>query len=100
LQRVWLTESVLCSAETEGGFVSVSAARACGHSYLLAQLALFPKALVVALGSKADQRLRSLGVTDFLRAFAAAPPGCNRREALASWECISNELHKLHRGVV
>ena len=98
MRKVWLTESVLCSAKKEGGTVSVSAARACGHGYLLAQLALFPKALVAALGSKADKRLHMLGVTNFISASAAAPPGCNRREAVGSWESISHELRKRHVG--
>lgn len=96
MRRVWLTESVLCSARKEGGSVSVAAARACGSRYLLAQLSLFPEALVVALGSKADGRLRSLGVVNFISAYAAAPPGCNRREAQSSWEHIANELHRRH----
>lgn len=88
LQKAWLTESVLCSAKLEGGSVSSRASRACGARYLLPQLAYFPHALVVALGSKAQGRLRALDFHSFLPAFAAAPPGCNRREALASWEQI------------
>jgi hypothetical protein len=94
MRKVWLTESVLCSAKKEGGSVSVSASQACGQRYLLAQLSLFPKALVVALGSKAANRLRTLGVVNFVAAYAAAPPGCNKREAMPSWERIPHELHR------
>jgi len=94
LRKAWLTESVLCSARNEGGSVSVSASRACGRRYLLAQLAQFPSALVVALGSKARSRLLGLGFGGFLPVYAAAPPGCNRREALASWAKIPLELER------
>jgi hypothetical protein len=92
MHKVWLTESVLCSAPKEGGRVSRSASMACGERYLLGQLALFPHALVVALGSKARNRLRAFGVTDFLSAYAAAPPGCNMPQALESWKQVPVEL--------
>ncbi len=94
LRKAWLTESVLCSARKEGGSVSVAASRACGRRYLLAQLAEYPSALVVALGKKAQSRLLALGFRSFLPVFAAAPPGCNRREALASWAKIPAELER------
>lgn len=94
MQKVWLTESVLCSAKKEGGSVSAAASRACGKRYLLAQLSLFPKALVVALGTKAQKRLGDLGGINFISATAVAPPGCNRREAMPSWELISRELQR------
>lgn len=48
----------------------------------------------MALGSKAQNRLRALGMTDFLAACAAAPPGCNRLEAKPSWERIPHELQR------
>lgn len=92
LRKVWLTESVLCSARKEGGNVSRAASRACGRRYLLAQLRLFPKALVVALGAKANERLLALGYTKFIAAGSVAPPGCNRRSARDSWERVSIEL--------
>jgi hypothetical protein len=70
----------------------MAASRACGKRYLLSQLSLFPNALVVALGSKAQNRLRSLGILDFVPAYAIAPPGCNKREALESWQQIPIKL--------
>jgi len=93
-RKVWLTESVLCSARKEGGLVSVAASKACGERYLLSQLSIFPKALVVALGRKAESRLRAVGFVNFLTAYSVAPPGCNRREAKPSWAQIPRELHK------
>jgi len=95
MHKVWLTDSVLCSARKECGPVSAGASRACGNRYLRAQLELFPGALVAALGGKAQERLRALGFTSFISAYAAAPPGCNRREAQASWDQIPLELRRL-----
>jgi hypothetical protein len=97
LRKFWLTESVLCSARSEGGSVSRTASKACGQRYLLAQLALFPQSLVVALGSKAQDRLRSIGANGFIPVWAAAPPGCNRPEARESWKIIPAELERRRR---
>jgi hypothetical protein len=97
LRKVWLTDTILCSAPSEGGGVSRSAVGACGRGYLLDQLALFPKALVVAVGSKAQQRLRLLNKregTDFIHVQSTAPPGCNYRGSRESWERIPIELRR------
>lgn len=98
MRKTWLTESVLCSARKEGGFVSAAASRACGKHYLRAQLELFPKALVVALGGKAEARLKALRVVNFMRAYAAAPPGCNSHQAQQSWKQIAKELQRRSRA--
>lgn len=89
-----MTESVLCSATKEGGSVSAAAARECGKRYLAAQLELLPHALIVALGRKAENRLRDIGFTNFLYAFAVAPPGCNFSGARESWERIPIEIRR------
>jgi len=98
MKKVWMTESVLCSATKEGGSVSVAAASECGRRYLAKQLELLPHALVVALGSKAQKRLRSIGFTKFLPAFAVAPPWCNFFRAQESWDRISIELHRMNEA--
>jgi hypothetical protein len=85
LRRTWITESVLCSADVEGGPVPPAVEEECANRYLRAQLALFPGARIVALGGKAQQRLQRAGLTGFERAWAASPPGCNRSEARDSW---------------
>jgi hypothetical protein len=90
LRKVWLVDSVLCSASVESGPVSLAAERECRARYLERQIALFPDALVVALGSKAYRRLR--GVPGILKAFAAAPPGSNRKEAMPSWREIARRV--------
>jgi Uracil DNA glycosylase superfamily len=103
MKKVWITESVLCSAPKESGPVPREVEHACSQRYLSAQLALFPNALIVALGTKAKRRLRKhVGFTSsyhprvrqFLPAFAVAPPGCNSREARPSWERISREVRR------
>lgn len=88
MKKVWLTESVLCSASVECGSIPKQATLTCGSNFLLPQLQLLPEALIVGLGSKAQSRLSAIGVTDFLPAFAVAPPGCNRKEAQSSWNKI------------
>jgi hypothetical protein len=94
LKKVWMTESVLCSATKEGGSVSAAATSECGTRYLAPQLQLLPHALVVALGGKAQKRLRAIGFQTFLPAFAVAPPGCNFSGARESWEGIAIELRR------
>ena len=97
LRKVWMTESVLCSATVTTGPVSRSVTKECGQRYLLEQLKQIPSALVVALGSKARQRLKVIGVTDFLPAFSVAPPGCNFSGACESWDRIPRELKRRMR---
>jgi hypothetical protein len=87
LERVWMVDSVLCSARVESGPVPNAVARHCRGRYLERQLALMPQAVVVALGGKAYARTR--GLPGVQRAFAAAPPGCNYGGALASWQRVA-----------
>lgn len=87
MRLTWITESVLCSAKVEGASVPARAWQQCRSRYLEAQLELFPEASVVALGRKAQTRL--VGIPQVIPAVAASPPGCNRREARASWEAAA-----------
>jgi hypothetical protein len=90
-----ITDTVLCSAKVEGGYVPVSVAEECIKRYLLMQLSLFKEPhIVVALGVKALRRLRRAKI-EFLPASSAAPPGCNFKGAKPSWENIATALHKL-----
>ncbi|KAB0496754.1 hypothetical protein EIY72_11315 [Pseudomonas vancouverensis] len=84
LRKTWMTESLLCSAPEEGKSVKSTAWRACSSCYLKPQLDLLSKAFIVALGLKAQQRLRSVGLT-FFAAGAASPPGCNLPSTRDSW---------------
>ncbi len=87
LKKTWITDSVLCSAQKEGGHVSKNIARECQHRYLEPQLKLFPGAFVIALGNKAYNRIGYLKNNFIIiKAYAAAPPGCNSSKAIASWK--------------
>ena len=94
MRRTWLTESVLCSAIQIAGPVSRGASLACGRRCLLPQLSLFPNALLVGLGVKAQKRLQSLGIQNFTSAFAVGKPGCFQRGALPSWEQVGAEVQR------
>jgi len=85
--KAWITDSVLCSTAVEGGLAPRNVAYACRRRYLDAQLALFPRATVVALGHKARKRLA--GRPEVIRAFAVAPPGCNFHGAQESWHEVA-----------
>ena len=64
MRKVWITESVLCSALTSGGNIRVACVDRCGSDYLGPQLQLLlkanPNAIVAAMGSKAIARLNRL----------------------------------------
>lgn len=92
MRKVWITESVLCSAKAECASVPAAVELECASRYLRDQLELFSDALVVAFGRKAQRRLTKIGFTDFLAAWSPAPPGCNQAEARDSWQQISQEL--------
>ena len=96
LRKVWMTESVLCSAPREGGHVRREVTSECGKRYLLKQLELLPHALVVALGNKARDRLRGLGFFNFLAVKSVAPPGCNFLGARESWTQIAHRVRSKH----
>ena len=94
MRKVWLTDSVLCSASKECGNVPKATERSCGQRYLIPQLNLFPSALIVAVGGKAQRRLRTLGFNRFLAVYSVAPPGCrtHKKQAQESWGLIPTEL--------
>ena len=94
LRRTWRTNSVLCSAEIEGGRVPRSIERTCTDTYLARQLALLPHALVAALGKKAQNRLRRQGI----RFFPAAHPSSRKSDEAkhASWQALAKQL-RIHR---
>jgi len=95
MRRTWMTESVLCSAAKEGGAVPKPVEAACRSRYLEGQLALFPSAVVVALGGKAAKRIKGRA---YMSAFAAAPPGCNFKGARESWEAVGAAVRQRSGG--
>lgn len=94
LTKVWMTESVLCSASVESGRVPRAVEHTCGQRYLLKQLELFPDAVVAALGAKAQSRMRALGFNRFIAASAVAPPEGNKPYARQSWNAIAEAVSR------
>jgi len=87
LRKTWITESFLCSAARETAVVPRVAEISCARRYLAAQLALLKGRPVITLGGKATQRTAPYAVA--INAFAAAPPGGNRRVARPSWDAAA-----------
>jgi Zn ribbon nucleic-acid-binding protein len=87
LRKMWRTNSVLCSARVECGSIPAQIARTCIAEYLTKQLALVPHAVVAALGSKTQGRLRQAGIS----AFPALHPSCREpnESKLASWQALA-----------
>lgn len=93
-RRTWITEAVLCSAHSPGGYIPASSRDACAEKYLKAQIRLFPNAFWIALGRKADERLRRAGRVPDATARAAGMPLGNRKKAEKSWENAARAFHK------
>lgn len=92
LEKTWMTESVLCSAIKECGTVSSKIADVCTKTYLLPQLSLFRNATIVAVGSKARDRLRRQGI-DAIYIAHPSPPGANRKCSKESWKNAA-DIHR------
>lgn len=96
LRRSVVVDSVLCSAHVEGGAVPRSAELACAQTYIRPLLARIPHATVVALGGKAQSRMRRAGVM-FWSAASPAPPGCNQRGSRRSWDDLAAAIRSRSR---
>ena len=79
MRKVWITESVLCSAESALAQIDRGIEEECVKRYLLPQLTLFPNAIVAAMGGKAYRRLRRFSrfIPNLGEYGAVYPPGCN-----------------------
>ena len=86
MRKVWITESVLCSASSPGADIE----RFCAKQYLLRQLQLFPHATIAAMGkSKAVKRLNRYKdqiPNRIVECGAVFPPGCNFESTKDSWD--------------
>lgn len=92
LRKVWRTNAVLCSARIECGSVPNLVERTCVSEYLTHQLALVPTAVVVALGGKAQRRLKQAGI----HAFPALHPSCRESNTSkeASWAALAAHVQQ------
>lgn len=86
LRRTWMTEAVLCSAEVTTGPVPKVVEKECGSRFLRRQLELLPDAFVVALGGKANRRLKMCGRPADASVIAAGLPGEYSKKAKPSWD--------------
>jgi len=94
MHYAFITDAVLCSAASEGGRVNSGIEDYCVKTYLAKLIDKMPNATIVALGCKAQNRLRRANITGFISAFAAAPPGCNSKGATKSWKQIAVAVQK------
>lgn len=92
--KVWMTESVLCSAKRETGSIPIEICDLCGKMYLSKQLKIFQNSLIVAMGGKAEHRLKRLGVKEYLRVSSPAMPEGNKQRAKDSWQKIALEVRR------
>lgn len=88
MRRVWITESVLCSAKSALGKIDREVEEECVRRYLLPQLRLFPNAVVAAMGSKAYRRLKRFSrfIPNLGEYGAVFPPGCNFPTTQEKWD--------------
>ena len=91
MRRVWIMDSVLCSAKKSGGYVPVSVSDACIKRYLIKIIELFPNAKVIGLGKKTSRRLDRHDIK-FYPACAATQPWYNthKAEAEESWKNLAD----------
>jgi hypothetical protein len=90
LRRTWFTNAVKCSAQTVGGKVSREIERACAAKYLKEEIRCLPNAYVLALGGKAQDRLKRAGIRFDGRAqHPSARPNTKPKE---SWKAAADEF--------
>ena len=101
LSRTWITNTYLCSAPQEAGYVPSAAERFCAETYLQRALTLLPGRPIIALGAKAERRVRRLRQsipdleTRLVIADSAAPPGATRPRAQESWRTAAEKARVL-----
>lgn len=93
LRRVWMTEGRLCSIDNEIGGTTD---KTCAKNYLRRQIGLFPNAVVVGFGGKAQKYLSGLGL-DYISAYALSPPGANHIPARPSWNAAIENVRSRRR---
>lgn len=82
LKHVWLTESRHCSIAHEIGNIGKKDRLICAKSHLVEQIKLFPNAIVLLAGGKAQQAKKL--IKNPIECGAFAPPGCNQTKVRQS----------------
>ena len=99
VKKIWITETVLCSAKVSTGPVDASCEQACVNSYFKKQMDLFENSFFIIFGGKAKKRIKHLFNEDKNNSYFAhhvAPPGVNidYNKHKDSWDkAISKFLH-------
>ncbi len=92
LARTWFTNAVKCSAPTSGGAIPGEAALTCVTNYAGKEISALPRAFVLALGEKAQGRLRKAGVR--VDTCAQHPSARPNTKPLVSWEKAAQEFRR------
>lgn len=92
LRRIWRTNSVLCSARIEGGSVPTAVVDRCVSDYLRPQLEYFSGAFVVAIGRKAERRLRRHNIETVYAVHPSAP--ISHRKKMESWGRVARRFKR------
>jgi hypothetical protein len=94
LARTWVVPAVLCSASVSGGSVPRAVEKVCAEHYLRRQLDALPNAFVVALGAKAEARLKLMGrPADIAAQHPSARANTKPQE---TWRAAADVLHRMH----
>ena len=86
LNHVWLTQSRHCSISEELGTIERSARLMCSRKHLVEQVKLFPNAIVLLAGHKAQEVIGEVEEINqsTTKCGAFAPPGCNQKKVRES----------------
>ncbi len=97
LKKVWITGTYLCSAPQESGNVRTTAERECAERFLAKQLDLLDDRPIIALGSKAQRRVRRYVPVLRSRLIEAVHPRSRKstRENRRSWEEAAKQARQL-----
>ena len=91
LEKVWITESRLCSIDDEIGNIGKRERLRCTEYHALRQILCFPNAQVILAGKKAQQSALLFSKPILCGAFS--PPGCNHKASRASREEAIRQFH-------
>lgn len=99
-KKVLITESVLCSTpitQTSTGRMPIAVVDECGERYLLKQHELLKNAYWVAVGAKARDRMKRLGIPYNFVISHPAPPEANKSRALHSWQKMAADFQTVEK---
>lgn len=93
MRRVWITESVLCSKPETG--IRNRHAEACITSYLVHQLALFPNAIIGAMGMETYRRVSKHAPEYKDRLVRCHAPFGYRRGWSSTWDELAKKVREI-----